>query len=50
VVLASLFEEELAEETQQVGALLATGATGAEALPATRSRWAMAPGRPPIWP
>jgi dihydroorotate dehydrogenase (fumarate) len=31
VVLPSLFEEDLAEETQQVDALLATGATGAEA-------------------
>jgi dihydroorotate dehydrogenase (fumarate) len=31
VVLPSLFEEELAEETRQVDALLATGATGAEA-------------------
>jgi dihydroorotate dehydrogenase (fumarate) len=31
VVLPSLFEEDLAEETRQVGALLATGATGAEA-------------------
>jgi dihydroorotate dehydrogenase (fumarate) len=31
VVLPSLFEEELAEESRQVDALLATGATGAEA-------------------
>jgi dihydroorotate dehydrogenase (fumarate) len=31
VVLPSLFEEDLAEETRQVDALLATGATGAEA-------------------
>jgi dihydroorotate dehydrogenase (fumarate) len=31
VVLPSLFEEDLAEETEQVDALLATGATGAEA-------------------
>jgi dihydroorotate dehydrogenase (fumarate) len=31
VVLPSLFEEDLAEETQQVDALLATGATGAKA-------------------
>jgi dihydroorotate dehydrogenase (fumarate) len=31
VVLPSLFEEDLAEETQQVDALLAAGATGAEA-------------------
>jgi dihydroorotate dehydrogenase (fumarate) len=31
VVLPSLFEEELAEQTRQVDALLATGATGAEA-------------------
>jgi dihydroorotate dehydrogenase (fumarate) len=31
VVLPSLFEEDLAEETQQVDALQATGATGAEA-------------------
>jgi dihydroorotate dehydrogenase (fumarate) len=31
VVLPSLFEEDLAEATQQVDALLATGATGAEA-------------------
>src|SRR4029453_12172813 len=30
-VLPSLFEEDLAEETRQVEALLATGATGAEA-------------------
>ena len=31
VVLPSLFEEDLAEETRQVDALRATGATGAEA-------------------
>jgi dihydroorotate dehydrogenase (fumarate) len=31
VVLPSLFEEDLAEETRQVDALLATGATGSEA-------------------
>jgi dihydroorotate dehydrogenase (fumarate) len=31
VVLPSLFEEDLAEETRQIEALLATGATGAEA-------------------
>jgi dihydroorotate dehydrogenase (fumarate) len=31
VVLPSLFEEDLAEETREVDALLATGATGAEA-------------------
>ena len=31
VVLPSLFEEDLAEEARQVDALLATGATGAEA-------------------
>jgi dihydroorotate dehydrogenase (fumarate) len=31
VVLPSLFEEDLADETRQVDALLATGATGAEA-------------------
>ena len=31
VVLPSLFEEDLAEETRHVDALLATGATGAEA-------------------
>jgi dihydroorotate dehydrogenase (fumarate) len=48
VVLPSLFEEDLAEEAREVDALLATGATGAEArAPATPSRRGTAPGRPP---
>ena len=47
VVLPSLFEEDLAEETQQVDALQATGATGARPAPATQSKPATVPGRPP---
>ena len=46
VVLPSLFEEDLAEETEQVDALLATGATGAEARAAHPTRPATGPGRP----
>src|SRR5919106_5338563 len=49
VVLPSLFEEDLAEETRQIDALLATGATGAEARAGHPEQAGSAPARPPTW-
>jgi hypothetical protein len=49
VVLPSLFEEDLAEETRQIDVLLATGATGAKAPPVTLTRLATELGPPPTW-
>jgi dihydroorotate dehydrogenase (fumarate) len=48
VVLPSRFEEDLTEETRQVEALLATGATGAEARAGRSDQPGTGPARPRI--